>query len=103
MNVRGAFLALSLAAVLPARGAISVSLGPSPASPQPLGTPIQWTATGSDSQPGSLVYKWQVNVFGGAFVVIRDYYSSNILSWTPTASEGNYQMKVTTNSCRISR
>src|ERR1700733_807374 len=92
-NCRVWFLALTMAGA--AYGAPTVSLSPSPASPQRVGTQIQWTATGSDSQPGTLVYRWQVSVGGGTSYIVRDYYSSNVFSWDPTGSEGNYQITVT--------
>ncbi len=86
-------LALTLAVSL--YGSPEVSLSSSPASPQPVGTVIQWTATASDSQAGTLLYRWQVGLAGGTSYTIRDYYTSNIFSWDPTQDEGNYQITVT--------
>jgi arylsulfate sulfotransferase len=76
-------------------GSPNVSLAPSPASPQPVGAVIQWTATASDSQAGTLLYRWQVGLVGGTSYTIRDYYTSNVFSWDPTQDEGNYQITVT--------
>ena len=93
LNNRGLwFVALTMA--LPAYGAISVTLAPSPASPQPVGTQTHWTATGSDSDPGNLTYRWQVGA-GPTSYVVRDYHRSNIFDWTPTTSEGSYKISVT--------
>lgn len=86
---------LAMATVLPAYGSISLSLGSSPTSPQVLGTSIQWTATASDTQGGALAYQWQVGITGGTSYVVRDFYSSNVFTWTPTSSEGAYTITVT--------
>jgi hypothetical protein len=80
---------------MPAYGSLSVTLNPSPASPQPVGSTIQWTATATDSQAGTLLYQWQISQPGKPFYVVRDYYNSNVFSWTPTESEGFYWVQVT--------
>jgi arylsulfate sulfotransferase len=84
----------SLLMAVPAFGAISVQLAPSPASPQHVGTPIQWTATASDSDSGTLNYQWKVGLNGVAYVV-RDFYSSNTLTWDPTENQGTFTITVT--------
>lgn len=94
MMKHGSAWLLALTMGLPAYG-ISVSLSPSPASPEPVGTVITWTATGSDSQAGTLVYRWQVGPSGQTAYIVRDYYTSNSFSWDPTQAEGNYQITVT--------
>ena len=81
--------------VLPSYAAIGVSIASSPASPQPLGTSIQWTATGSDSDSGNLVYRWQIGASGQPSYIVRDYHPSSVFNWTPTAHEAVYQVTVT--------
>ena len=39
---------------------ISVTLSPSPAGPQPVGTIITWTATVHDTEPGAHEYRFSV-------------------------------------------
>jgi arylsulfate sulfotransferase len=94
LNPGGGFFAL-FAMVLPVYGTISVTLSSSPSSPQPVGNQIQWMATATDSQSGTLLYQWQVGVQGQMSSVVRDYYTSNLFAWTPTQNEGNYQITVT--------
>jgi hypothetical protein len=60
-----------------------------------VGAPIQWTASAADTQAGTLLYRWQLNELGQGFHIVRDYYSGNVYFWTPTNSEGRYQMLVT--------
>src|SRR5580704_9738137 len=42
----------------------TVQLAPSVSSPQPVGTLVTWTATASDTDPGTLMYSFQVGVSG---------------------------------------
>src|SRR5580698_5304691 len=100
---------LSLAAVLaitgcPAFGTISgVSLRPSVASPQVIGTSVSWTATAVDSNAGPLTFQFWITAPGGTAAMIKDYnlgglkkgrWISQAFAWVPTASEGVYSIQV---------
>ncbi len=76
---------------------------PSVASPQPLGTPVTWTITATDSSPNSLTF--QFNVANGAqpFARARDFnigtlsagvWTSQPFIWATIAGEGIYTVQV---------
>jgi len=69
-----------------------VSLAPSLASPQPVGTVITWTATASDTDQGTLMYSFYVG--GQTLALVRDYGYLNTFPWNPPLQEGNYQVQV---------
>ena len=69
-----------------------VSLAPSLASPQPVGTVITWTATASDTDQGTLMYSFYVG--GQTLALVRDYGYLNSFPWNPPLQEGNYQVQV---------
>lgn len=72
---------------------INLTLQPSVASPQPVGTPIVWIASATDFQP--LVYQFSVaSAPSGPFTVVRDFYSRNDVVWAPIM-EGTYYVQVT--------
>lgn len=72
----------------------SVTLAANLASPQPVSTTIQWTATASGGS-GALVYLWFTSEDGGAsWAQTGSYTSSNQLTWTPTAVNANYRVAV---------
>jgi len=79
------------------QAAVSVtSLAPSPAGPQPVGTSISFTATASDTQAGALRYRFQVRPAGGStWFLIRDFSPATSVVWTPSDSEGSYEIEVT--------
>src|SRR5207237_7921939 len=72
--------------------ALSVTIQPSPAGPQPVGTTIVWTAasTGADQ----VTYRFSAGPMGGAFHVLRDFSRSPVFEWTPL-DDGNYAITVT--------
>jgi arylsulfate sulfotransferase len=90
---------------IPASAGVSVlTLTPSVASPQPIGTAITWTATATDSSSGPLTFQFNVAHPGGQpFLMARDFnigtlssstWTSQPFVWTPTGIEGTYQIQV---------
>src|SRR5580658_10696544 len=81
----------------PLHATIQVQLTPSPASPQPLGTVITWTASATDSNPGPVTYKFEVALPGAnqTFATVSDYNLGNTLNWTPNIVSGTSQVRVT--------
>jgi arylsulfate sulfotransferase len=73
---------------------ISVTLSPSPAGPQPVGTIITWTATVQDSAQGAHEFQFSVGPASGPLAIVWDYGQSNIFRWAFSQTEGTYQVKV---------
>jgi arylsulfate sulfotransferase len=72
------------------------SLTASSPSPQPVGTPVAWTASASDTDPGTLLYRFSVQSPGAArAAIVRDFHPSNFLFWAPISGEGAYVVTVT--------
>jgi arylsulfate sulfotransferase len=76
------------------RASISVTLSPSPAGPQPVGTIIIWTATVQDTAPGAHEYRFTVGPAGITPGIVYDYGQSNTLQWAFSQTEGTYQVGV---------
>jgi arylsulfate sulfotransferase len=73
-----------------------VHLKPSLPSPQLLGTTITLTASASDTNPGPLTYKWEIQLPGSsAFSLMRDFDVKTTFSWVPNYTEGVYQLRLT--------
>lgn len=77
--------------------AVQVSqLTASPPSPEPVGTPILWQATATDTDPGTLVYRFSFKAAGAAnFAIVRDYHPSPTFIGGFTMREGIFVVKVT--------
>jgi hypothetical protein len=90
-------LLLSITALASAlHGAVSApSLTPSLLSPQPVGTLVTWTVTATDTDPGTLFYRFRISDSGGPFRTVVDFGPSNIFEWTPNRHEGNFSIEVT--------
>jgi hypothetical protein len=73
---------------------ITVTLAPSPAGPQPVGTIITWTATVQDSASGTHQYRFSVGPANGSLAIVRDYQLGNSFQWAFSQTEGTYQVKV---------
>ncbi|HVN06322.1 MAG TPA: aryl-sulfate sulfotransferase [Bryobacteraceae bacterium] len=74
----------------------NVGLRPSVAPPQLLGATINLTASATDTDPGPLTYKWEVEQPGStAFSVMRDFDVNNTFTWVPNYVEGAYQLRLT--------
>jgi len=75
--------------------ATAVSLTPDVAGPQPVGSPITFTAVASGGT-APYEYRFWVNV-GGTYVIAQDYTTINTWVWTPL-SAGNYDIMVDTRA-----
>jgi arylsulfate sulfotransferase len=73
---------------------IQVQLAPSPASPQPVGTIITWTATVSDSSAGAHEYQFTANRTGQPAAIVHDFNVTSSFQWAPCQSEGSFQIGV---------
>jgi len=70
-------------------------LSPSVASPQPVGTPVIWTATASDTAAGTLMYSFSVGRLGGTLSLVRDFSPNDDFLQYPALQEGILQIQVT--------
>jgi arylsulfate sulfotransferase len=85
-------------------GAVTItSVVPSLPSPQPLGTPITFNVTATDSSSGPLTFKFSTEFNGRGFSVVRNFnvgtlstgiWSAEPFSWAQIASEGHYTIQV---------
>ncbi len=100
-------IALAFLSTSVLRAGISVTLSPSPAGPQPVGTVITWTATVQDTAEGAHEYQFSAGPKGGSASIVRDFTSYNTLSWASgegsavgpagvsfTMAEGSYHVSV---------
>lgn len=80
-----------------------LSMTPSLASPQPLGTPVTWTVTASDTKADQLTFQFNTAYGQQAFSLARDFnkgthvsstWTSQPFVWTTIAGEGSYQIQV---------
>jgi cytochrome c peroxidase len=76
--------------ILPGAG-LSVTVAPSLASPQTVGTAISFTAQGLGGS-GSYQYRFWVNS-GSGFALVQDYSAASSFVWTPAAA-GAYDLLV---------
>ena len=86
-------LSMLCLAATPIFAALNVTLTPSAASPQPIGTPITFTAT----VPGgstTLNYQFQVAYNGAQVQVAQDYSAVNTFVYAPFQTEGPYTVQV---------
>lgn len=76
------------------QAAISISsVVPAPASPQPVGSSITFTVSALDSESGQLRYRFRIRPAGGTFTVLRDYSPTNKVTWTPSDTEGSFEIE----------
>ena len=73
---------------------IMVELTAAPASPQPVGTIITWTATVTDDEGGQDEIQFKVAPSGGKAAIVHDYNLTKSFTWTPSANEGTFTIKV---------
>ena len=80
-----------------------VSIAPSPVSPQPLGTPVVWRVTATDTNPGPLTFQFNTASSLAGFSLARDFnvgtasagvWTSQPFVWVPTVIEGSHQIQV---------
>ncbi|HLH19783.1 MAG TPA: aryl-sulfate sulfotransferase [Bryobacteraceae bacterium] len=83
---------------------MSVTLAASLPSPQPLGTPVTWTADVSGAAPGTLWYRYRATYTGlnlrGRTVTfgynsLVDFGPNQAFTWSTIAREGPYEIEVT--------
>jgi hypothetical protein len=76
---------------------------PSPQSPQPIGTPITWTVTATDSGPGPLTFQFNLAAGNQALSLVKDFNAGTLSGstwtaqpfvWAPMGPEGHYQIQV---------
>lgn len=92
---------LLLSAVLPAAQAqLTVTLAAGADPPQPVGTPVTWTATASGADTTSALYRFSVSSPGGGTRIIQDYSPSSAFQWT-TLQEGQYQIAVSVSAASM--
>jgi hypothetical protein len=93
-----AVLAFAVTFGLPSAGRAvtppSVTLTPSVASPQMVGTTVIWTAAVNNA-PAGHTYGYQFSVtFKGQMQVVQDFSSTPTFTWVPSTVEGAYQFNV---------
>jgi arylsulfate sulfotransferase len=74
---------------------ITVTMVPSVASPQPVGTSVVWTPTASDPHPGAIDFRFSVGPGGQAYQLLQDFDVTNTFTWTPYVREGSFNVSVT--------
>ncbi len=85
--------ALLLTAV--AAEGMTVTLAPSPAPPQPIGTVITWKAATSGAGKGVFAYRFRVAGGDGVFHIARDFSQDAEFPWSAFPREGRYKIEVT--------
>jgi hypothetical protein len=80
-----------------------LSLTPSLKSPQLLGTPVTWTVTATDSNPGPLTFQFNAALPAQSLALVKDFnvgtlaagaWTSQPFVWVPTMVEGTYKIQV---------
>lgn len=82
-----------IAPALPCFAAFQVKLSSSLTSPQPVATPITWTATASKTTD-VLDYQFSVSRGSDAFQVAQDYSPLTTFTWAPYRAEGSFTVQV---------
>jgi len=67
----------------------------SPAGPQPVGTPVTITFGATDSGPGPVNYRLDVQAPGGQFQTVHDFNLKPSFVWAQNLVEGTYQLRIT--------
>jgi arylsulfate sulfotransferase len=81
--------------VLPASATITATPIISPASTQPVYTPVTITFGATDTGPGPVNYSLAVAPPGGAFQLIHDFNLKPSFVWAQNLVEGAYQLQIT--------
>src|SRR5581483_7884512 len=92
--------------VLPAHATVQIlSMTPSLSSPQLIGTTVSWSVTATNTNSGTLMFRFNIAPPGRPFALVRDFnvgslssgvWSPQSLPWIPTGIEGDYQIQVIT-------
>lgn len=69
-------------------------LTPSVTFPQPVGTPVTWTAVANDSNSGPLAYRFSVRYGSRPWNIVRDFSPLNSFQYTVSKAEGLYRLAV---------
>jgi arylsulfate sulfotransferase len=85
---------LALLSTSALHASISVTLSPSPAGPQPVGTIITWMATVQDTEQGTHEYQFSVGPANGPLAIVRDFNLPNTFPWSFSETEGTYKVRV---------
>jgi arylsulfate sulfotransferase len=97
------FLLAAAAAMHPLYATITFeSMTPSLAAPQPLGTPVVWTVSATDSSAGPLTFQFNVISPTGVVAMVYDYNLgtnsggvwTSQFDWATIAGEGVYQVQI---------
>lgn len=94
MGLKTGFTFLAVAVMSLPAAAMSVALSPSIPSPALVGDVVTWTATASDTAPGTLWYRFRERRVGSNARIIRDYGPLNTLNWAVADHEGSYEIEV---------
>jgi hypothetical protein len=82
---------------------MTVTLQPSAAPPQPLGTPVTWTAAAQGASPGTLWYRFRTRYVGIGgrnhpinlgYQTVVDYGPKSQFTWATIAHQGPYEIEV---------
>jgi arylsulfate sulfotransferase len=91
-------LLLAAVSVCAAETPLTVKLQSSLPSPQPVGTPIGFTASpsavGLAAMMDTFVFQYSVSVNGGPFRIVHDYSQQFAFAWTPELFEQNVTIRV---------
>jgi arylsulfate sulfotransferase len=90
-------LLLAAVSVCAAETPLTVKLQPSLPSPQPVGTPIGFTALPSAvglAAMHTFVFQYSVSVNGGPFRIVHDFSQQFAFAWTPELFEQNVTIRV---------
>jgi arylsulfate sulfotransferase len=71
------------------------SISPSLPAPQAVGTSVTFTASSTDTDAGPLRYRFRIRPAGGTFATVRDFSINAQLAWTPTDTDGIFEIEVT--------
>src|SRR5579872_367370 len=88
-------LAVSMVAAVSSSATPVVTLSGSLPSPQPVGTPVTWTATATDTDSGTIMYAFSVGPQGGKLGLVRDFGETAFFRSYPALQEGTFTVQVT--------
>lgn len=73
---------------------MTVQLTASPTPPQPVGTPITWTANVTNADPGQIEYQFTGGPANGNLQLLQDFSRTNQFTWAVSSNEGSYLIRV---------
>jgi arylsulfate sulfotransferase len=88
-------LMLALCMSAAASAAMSIELGSTLPSPQPVGTAIGLVPRVTVTPPGPFTYRYAVSTDGGPFRVVRDFSQNSGFVWAPELREHDAVVRVT--------